>query len=125
MVDWDKVGNFDRYPNLAEQLKEVGNEKTVVFLDEGRDVDASVIQEALKQKGQKNIKARNSHVFHVKNKEDNKDYEVWISATSYSVLGVLKKVREENKNTLVNAVVKIKRVSKEDMTQSAFEFSKA
>ena len=124
MVDWDNIGSFDRYPNLAEQLKEIGNEQKVKFLDDGKDVKAEIIQEALRQKGQKNIKARDSIVFHVQNIKDNKDYEIWVSSTCYTILRVLKGIRDENKNTLIGAEAKIKRVSKDDMTQSAFEFSK-
>lgn len=123
MVDWNNVEGFDRYPKLTESLKEIGNSTEIVFLDEGKDVKAETLQNSLRDKGQKNIKARDSIVFHVK--EGEQDKELWLSATSYSNLRELKKIRDENKGTLVDAKVKVTRVSKDDMTTSAFKFEKA
>ena len=120
MVDWDNIANFDRYPILSEELKEIGNTKTVKFLDDGKDVKAEILQESLKKRG---IKARDSIVFVVEDGKDKK--EVWLSATSYSNLKELKQVRDDNKGTLVNADVKVSRVSKGDMTEQAFKFEKA
>ena len=122
MVDWNNVGTFDRYPNIADDMKEVGNVKEITFMDDGIDVNADLIQSSLKQKDIKGIKARDSIVFRVQ--FDEKDYEMWLSATAYTNLRELKKIRDENKGTLVNAKVKIERVSKDDATQPAFSFER-
>ena len=123
MVEWNNIGGFDRYPKITDELKEIDDSKTVIFLDDGKDVEAEILQKALIDKGQKNIKARDSIVFHVGC--DGKDYEMWISATSYSNLRELKQIRDGNKNTLVDAKIKITRVSKDDMTISSFKFERA
>jgi len=123
MVDWDKMEDFDRYGKLSDELKEVNDSMTVIFCDDGKDVNADIIQNALKEKGQKGIKARDSIVFHVK--EGTKDYEVWLSATAYTNLRELKKIRDNNKGTLIDANVKVTRVSANDPDQPSFKFEAA
>ncbi len=125
MPKWDELDSFDRYDKLSDELNSVGDLATVVFQDDGRDVPSDVIQNALTSKGQKNIKARDSVVFHVKQDETNKDFEVWLSATSYTNLRELKAIRDANNGTLKDAKVQVKRMSKEDMTQTAFKFESA
>lgn len=122
MVEWDKVGDLERYPIL--ELKEIGDFSVVSFLDEGRDVSAELIQKSLKDKGQKGIESRDSIVFHVQD-ADKKGFEVWLSAKAYTNLGELKSIREANGNSLVFAKVKISRVSKSDHNKPAFKFEKA
>ena len=120
MVNWNEIGSFDRYPKLSDELTQVGDAQRVIFCDDGTDVPADKIQNAMKEKGVKNIKARDSIVFHVK--AGGKDYEVWLSSTSYTNLRELKEIREKNHNTLIDAEVKIQRVSKDDMTTASFKF---
>ena len=123
MPNWDEIGAFNRYPNLTADMKEVGNLKTVEFMDDGVDVSADKIQASFKAKDIKGIKARDSIVFRVKYAES--DYEIWISATAYTNLRELKAIRDGNKNSLVGARVKVERVSKDDTTQPAFKFEGA
>lgn len=123
MVNWNEINAFERFPKLSDELQNVGDTKTIVFCDEGVDVKAETLQRALNEKGVKNIKARDSIVFHVKS--DGKDYEIWLSATSYTNLRELKQIRDDNNKTLVDAKVKVTRESKDDMTTSAFKFEKA
>lgn len=123
MVDWNNIQNFERFPNLAKDLENVGDSRTVKFLDEGEDIKAEVLQQALVQKGKKNIKARDSIMFVVEDKSEKK--EVWVSATNYTNLRELKAIRDMNGNSLVNAMVKVTRASKDDMTESSFKFEKA
>lgn len=123
MVNWDSIGGFDRFPKLSEELKAVGDTRTVIFQDDGKDVSADILQTALKAKGQKGIKARDSIVFAVKCNQ--KDYEVWLSATSYSNLRELKQIRDSSNGTLKGAKVKISRVSKDDMSIAAFKYESA
>jgi hypothetical protein len=122
-VEWDKIGGFERYDKLNDILKSVGDKAIVTFLDDGKEVSAELLQSALKNKGMKNIKARNTIVFVCTN--DAKKYEMWLSATAFSNLRELKAIRDANKNTLINAKVKVSRVSKDDMTQQAFKFESA
>lgn len=122
MVDWKNVMPlFDRFPKLSEQLKEIGDKANVVFMDDGKFVKSEVLANALKEKGKKNIKARDSEVFHVKSK--GVSYELWLSATAFSNLRELKGIADENKGTLINALVTVERVSKGDMSTQAFKFS--
>lgn len=120
-MDWKGIEKFDRFPNLSIGLQNVKDFAEVTFQGEEKEVPAEVIQKSLVEAGKKNIKARDSLVFHVKDSE-NKDYEIWISKTSYTNLRELAEIRENNKGKFEGAKVKITRISKEDMTQNAFKF---
>ena len=123
MVNWEEVGSFERFPKLNDKLKDVGQKAGVVFLDDGKTIGADVLQTAFKQKGVKGIKAKDTNVFVVTH--NGEKHELWISATSYTNMNELKGIRNENGNTLVNAKVVVKRVSKDDPNNPSFQFSKA
>lgn len=123
-MEWEKVNKFDRYENLGTALCNVGDFATVTIVGEENEVSADVIQAALKNSGKKNIKARDSLVFHVVD-SDKKDWELWVSKTAYSSLSELKQIREENNNKFDGAKMKIERVAKEDMDRASFVFAKA
>ena len=124
MVEWNNIGSFERFEKANDLLKEVGASMKIAFKDEGKDIAANVIQDALKNKGVKNIKARDTIVFHVKDR-DNKDLELWLSKTSYTNLRELKAIRDDNKDTLIGAWAVMSRTAKDDMTKPSFKFEKA
>ena len=123
MVDWDGIGGFERYPKLMDGLKDIGDVAYVKFLDEGREVNADIIQKALKDKGQKNIKARDSLVFVVL--EENEKKELWVSRSSHTNMNELKAIRAKHGNAFKGALARIERISKDDMAKQSFKFEAA
>jgi len=111
--------SFERYPKLNDELKQKGDSKTVVFLDDGKRISADVISVALKNKGIKGIKARDSIIFVV---EDNKvKKELWIGATNYTNLRELAAIADN----LTGQKVKITRIAEKDPEQANLKFEKA
>lgn len=124
MVDWDSMDSFERYSKVSDILKNVGDFSDVVFQDDGKEIKAETLQSALKAKGMKNIKARDSIIFVVKD-SDGDNMELWLSASSYTNLRELKAIRDTNNKTLKGAKVHIERIGKDDMTKPSFKFTKA
>lgn len=123
MVDWNTLDAFNRHDNISKKLPNESNNGIFTFDDEGKEVKADVLGSAMKSKGIKGMKAKDSIVFIVEN--DKTKYELWLSATNFSALRELKAVRDANNNSLRGAKVRITRASKGDVMQSAYTFSKA
>ena len=123
IVDWNAIGDFERHPKLNDVLDTVGKSVNVKFMDDGKEIKADVLASALKAKGIKGIKAKDTIVFVVGNK--NEKNELWLSATSYTNLQELKRIRTENGNTLLGAMVKVSRVSKDNPETASFKFERA
>lgn len=123
-INWDNIGNFERYPVINRILNSEGMSETVTFLDEGSLVSEEVLKQALKKSElSKGVKARDTYVFVVQNSKNEK-MEFWTSTTGYTVLSDLKKIRQENGEKLKGAVAVIKRESVNDPEQSAFRVLK-
>lgn len=120
MVDWNVMDSFEKHPSINSELKEVGNNKLILFMDEGKDVSADVLASANKAKGIKGVKAKDQIVFTVKS--DNAVYSLWISAQNYTNLKELKKVRDSNGGKFSGARCKVQRVSKGETDKASFSF---
>jgi len=116
-IDWENIAIFERFPKLNDELQEVGSKAKVKFMDDGTLVDSAKISEAMKMKGIKGIKPRDSYVFVVESNGNKKEF--WLSATAYTNLAELKALREK-KGTLIGVEALIERVSSKDPSQPAF-----
>ena len=121
MIDWNVMDNFEKYPSVTADMQEIGSKKTVLFMDEGKDVSADVLATANKAKGIKGIKARDQLVFTVQNNGSNAS--LWISAQNYTSLKELKKVRDSNGGKFKGARCYIERVSKNEPDKASFKFT--
>ena len=119
MVDWKQISNYEKHPKVNDVLSNVGDKIEVLFRDDGKLVTAKQIEIALKAKGIKGIKPRDSEVFLVHDEKTKMDMEFWISATNYSALKELKKIADSNGDTLKNKRIVIERVSKGETDKSA------
>ena len=99
-TDWESVTDFERHPSLK---MEVGDEVEAELQDDGNFVSKKQMQDA----GAKF--ARDCNVFVVKIGEELKEF--WIATTAYSTMRQLKRIRDENDDSLKGTKVRIKRVS--------------
>lgn len=127
MVEWDKITSFNRYPKLQQELlKNVGDSVVIVFTSEEKEIPADMLKNKdIRTATGTKVKPRDSIVWTVKNVADNKDYELWLSATNYTNLRELAKLREENGNKFVGLKAKITRIAKGDPEQANLKFEKA
>ncbi|MEM2445736.1 MAG: hypothetical protein QW734_03675 [Candidatus Bathyarchaeia archaeon] len=127
MVDWDKITFFNRYPKLQQELlKNVGDSVVVVFVSEEKDIPAEMLKgREIKTATGTKVKPRDSVVWIVRNIADNKEYELWLSATNYTNLRELAELRKQNGNKFTGLKVKITRIAKGDPEQANLKFEKA
>jgi hypothetical protein len=123
MVDWNKLGNYEKHPNLSGLVPNVKDSVDFVFLSEEKPVEAALIQQAMKEAGKRGIRARDSIVWDVQ--AGGEVYSLWQSETSFTPLGQLKAIRDANNGRFTGARAKMIRVAKDDMTTASFKFEKA
>lgn len=127
MVEWEKILSFDRFPKLQQELlKNVGDSVVVIFTSEEKDIPAEMLKNKdIKTSSGTKVKPRDSVVWTVKEVNTGKDYELWLSATNYTNLRELAKLRESNGGKFVGLRVKITRIAKGDPEQANLKFEKA
>jgi len=99
-INWDEITTFDRYPKLDMK---VGDKVTVTFEDDGSFVSKKVLADSGAQY------PRDSFVFVIS--KDGQKHEFWVGAKNYSLMNILKQLREENGGNLKGLTVEIERIS--------------
>ena len=123
-VDFSQFeGSFENLPKLNEELKKMGDIKTVVFQDDGKTINADVLAKAYKIKNIKGIKAQDTFVFTVKEGETKKS--LFVGSKSFTNLKELATIHKANKNTLVGAKVKISRIAENDPNTANYKYESA
>ena len=122
-MDWDKIVEFERYPNISNVISKPGDSINAVFLDDGRVVTADILQAAMLRKGVKGIRAEDSVVFVMETGKNDK-LELWIKQKNFSMLIDLKKIRDANASNLKGAKVKITREAVGDVKTSSYSVVK-
>ena len=120
---WDSIKDFERHEKLNREMRTAGESRTVVFMDDGKLVDAATIENAYQQKGLTGIKPKRCMVFVVKDNDQKKEF--WLNETCYSSLRELRAIREQNNGSLAGAAVKITRTAVNDPKVSNWKFEEA
>ena len=103
-----QAGSFERFEKLS--LKNKGDKENITFADEGRDVPASVIAAAMKEKGTTSrVKATDSTVFALEVDGKGK-MEFWLKHTQFTNIRELRAVADKNGGRLKGARATIERI---------------
>lgn len=119
---WDNLPkSFEVHSKVEEEMKDLGESRIFVFLNDGKPVSKEVIAKALERKGIDHIKPQDSLVFNIED-ENGVVWDHWKKVTCYSDLNQLKAIKQANNNTLKGAKVKITRVAVGDKTRSNWKY---
>jgi len=118
---WDEdIPNMpeERYPKLNDEMREVGDKKTLkIKSKEPNKVSKAVIEKARQKEG-KNLDFPARDSYNLVLEGDGEIWEFWFSTTAYSILKELKAVKEANDGVLEDTKICIERVAVGDPTRS-------
>jgi hypothetical protein len=110
-INWEAITEFERFPKL-DSMK-VGDSIEAKFTDNGVFVSADQLREAHSKF------PRDSYVFVLEVKGEKREF--WMSQKAYSLVRVIKKIRDANGGNLKGVKVKIKRISSSTV-ETNYEF---
>ena len=126
-MSWDEniPGAVERHSKLNDEMKKVGDKKTLrIKSEEPNKIPKSILEKAREKNGHEfSFEARDS--YNLLLEENGVVWEFWFSATAYSILRELKAVKEANNGTLAEAMVSVERLAVSDPTKANWRISAA